>query len=231
MRRLVLSIVTALLIVLPPVSVFAIDQLSVAPQDQVCNVDDDCVIVSTRCDACECCAPVNKVHEQAYIERYRALCENYYGLICDYDCQTPFTACRDHRCVPSAAPSDRKFNTQYIEPLIALCDPLRRFEHKPPIDLGQAPEGWQVRKRAILASLVAQFDDTTPVLAPGSKDATVHNEIYRFRKCDYAYYVFATITGQAMEEFGTARNPSTPERRDQRIRELKQWWAEHWQQF
>ena len=83
----------------------------------------------------------------------------------------------------------------------------------------------------ILDSLVAQFDDTTPVLAPGSKYATVHNEIYRFRKCDYAYYVFATITGQEMEEFGTARNPSTPERRDQRIQELKQWWAEHRQEF
>ena len=106
MRRLVLSVVTALPIVLPPANVFAIDQLSVAPQDQVCNVDDDCVIVSTRCDACECGAPVNKVHEQAYVERYRALCENYHGAVCRHRCPTPFTVCRDHQCVLSASPSN-----------------------------------------------------------------------------------------------------------------------------
>ena len=105
MRPLVPLIVMAAAMVLPHTRAFGVDQLVVAPEDQACESDAECVIVSTRCSTCECGAPVRTRHARAYAERYRALCEHYHGGVCEYSCPTPFTICRDHRCVLSASPS------------------------------------------------------------------------------------------------------------------------------
>ncbi len=91
---------------------------------------------------------------------------------------------------------------------------MRRFEGHAPIDVSQAPDGWQAHQKDVLDGLVRHFDDKTPVMISGSKVATVHNTLYKFRQCDYAYYVFAAITHQPLEDFGTARHPSTPEIRE-----------------
>ncbi len=77
--------------------------LEVAPEDQTCNVDSDCVIVSTGCSSCECGSPANRTAEQRYIERYKTMCMDYHGGVCDYVCPTPYARCLDHRCTLSAS--------------------------------------------------------------------------------------------------------------------------------
>ena len=107
MRQLVPLITTVVAIVLPAWSAFGVEQLFVAPQDQACEVDNDCVIVSMLCSTCECGTPVNRLHEQGYVERYRALCKDYQGGVCDYYCRTPYPRCIDRRCTMTGIPPSR----------------------------------------------------------------------------------------------------------------------------
>jgi len=82
------------------------DRVVVSIEDQTCIVDSDCTIVGTLCSTCECGVPVNKVHEQKYIDQYGDLCQDYQGPACDFLCETPFIRCVDNQCVLSTEPPD-----------------------------------------------------------------------------------------------------------------------------
>jgi len=89
------------------------EPLSVVNEDQVCELDTDCVIVDTNCSSCECGVPVNKVHQQKYKSQYEILCKNYRGPIveCNFDCSTLFPRCINNRCALSAEKSKDDVST------------------------------------------------------------------------------------------------------------------------
>ena len=60
-----------------------VSELDVEINDQICTNDADCIRVQNTCSSCECGVPVNKIHEQKYIEKIRKICENYHGGVCD----------------------------------------------------------------------------------------------------------------------------------------------------
>ncbi|MDP3735598.1 MAG: hypothetical protein Q8R39_04190 [bacterium] len=78
--------------------------VQIPTNDQSCTLDTDCVIVSTICSTCECGMPVNKMHEQKYVDVWKVQCKNYHGGICDYLCRTPFAKCLSGKCVLSESP-------------------------------------------------------------------------------------------------------------------------------
>lgn len=84
----------------------ATSRLSVAPADQACRTDTDCVVVGDDCGGCSCGVPVSRARAVVYAQRQRTACASYHGPHCDYACPTPTPACRDGRCVmvgPDAA--------------------------------------------------------------------------------------------------------------------------------
>ena len=75
--------------------------LIVDPADRVCQTDDDCAIVSTRCSNCECGVPVNKEYMGKYENAWRQLCHDYHGGVCEYNCPTPYARCVERQCLLS----------------------------------------------------------------------------------------------------------------------------------
>ncbi|MBU1148981.1 hypothetical protein KKI23_02705 [Patescibacteria group bacterium] len=69
----------------------------ITPADQVCQTDDDCVFVWTKC-ACECGSPVNKIHKEKYKQQWQEMCANYKGIQCSMTCN--FVAqCVNETCI------------------------------------------------------------------------------------------------------------------------------------
>ena len=81
-------------------------KIEIAPGDQVCVTDRDCIIVATDCSSCECGVPVNKGQKQKYEDLYDAACKDYKGAVCRFACGTPFTRCVSSRCTLSASPPE-----------------------------------------------------------------------------------------------------------------------------
>lgn len=78
--------------------------LEIALADQLCATDDNCTTVPTRCDACECGAPVNKINVQQYQGQHVAMCANFEGPFCKYNCTTPYVRCIARRCTLTETP-------------------------------------------------------------------------------------------------------------------------------
>lgn len=91
-------------------------RFTVAPEDQACQYDSDCVLVSTDCSGCECGTPVNKIHQTKYANKREVLCKDYRGGVCEFLCSTPYTKCIDHRCALSTSEANLPFiPTTYAE--------------------------------------------------------------------------------------------------------------------
>lgn len=54
--------------------------------DQVCKVDEDCVMAMVKC-SCDCGVPVNKIHWLKYSFEQVKRCENYKGTYCKMNCE------------------------------------------------------------------------------------------------------------------------------------------------
>jgi hypothetical protein len=80
-------------------------QLQVTASDQACLSDTDCTIVSNNCSTCECGVPVNKIHEQKYVQKWSKQCEGYSGSACRYLCPTPYARCINNQCTLSGTMS------------------------------------------------------------------------------------------------------------------------------
>jgi hypothetical protein len=74
----------------------------------------------------------------------------------------------------------------------------------------------------MVAGLVGFLSDTREGFIEGSEDATIAS-IYGWRVCDYAAIMLVEILGQDPGGL-TSMDPAV---RDERIEELKTWWAEH----
>jgi hypothetical protein len=75
---------------------------------------------------------------------------------------------------------------------------------------------------AMVPGLVGFLGDTREGFIEGSEDATIA-DIYGWRVCDYAAIMLVEILGQDPGAL-TSMDPAA---RDERIDELKTWWAEH----
>lgn len=75
---------------------------------------------------------------------------------------------------------------------------------------------------AMVPGLVGFLGDTREGFIEGSEDATIAS-IYGWRVCDYAAIILVEILGQDPGDL-TSMDPAA---RDERIEELKTWWAEH----
>lgn len=53
--------------------------------DQVCKVDEDCVMAMVKC-SCDCGVPINKIHWQKYLDAQVERCKNYNGPYCKVSC-------------------------------------------------------------------------------------------------------------------------------------------------
>ena len=179
MKRLMILTLMAALGLPPLVGALDVEQLSVMSIDQRCEVDDDCVIVSTDCSTCECGAPINRIYEQVYIERYQVLCENYRGGVCEFYCRTPFAACENNQCVLSAsrpetgATATRETNARLGE-TAALQAAMQFWREQygvsegdfifgPPEiqDIGQTWRVWAVTEGHVMPPLEVQVDKVT----------------------------------------------------------------------
>ena len=72
--------------------------IEILSEDQLCFIDKDCIIVSTKCSSCECGVPINKNNEFKYKEKFIEICKNYHGGVCDYCCPTPYIKCINNEC-------------------------------------------------------------------------------------------------------------------------------------
>jgi len=73
-------------------------ELQVDTADQACDVDSDCSLVYDRCDSCSCGVGVNRRHQDDYLAKLNALCENFSGAHCDKLCTPLSVKCIDSRC-------------------------------------------------------------------------------------------------------------------------------------
>jgi hypothetical protein len=77
---------------------YATYQLTIDPRHRECESDADCIVVSSHCSTCECGAPVNRRFRALYEKRYRDLCREYEGEVCDFYCSTPHSRCIEESC-------------------------------------------------------------------------------------------------------------------------------------
>jgi len=70
--------------------------LEIDSTDQACEVDDDCVMAMVKC-SCDCGIPINKIHQQKYIDEQIEICENYEGKMCKMKCEQELE-CVDSIC-------------------------------------------------------------------------------------------------------------------------------------
>ena len=83
-----------------------LDHIDISLEDQNCRTGKDCIIISTKCNACECGIPINKINELKYKEKFNEVCKNYHGRVCDYCCPTPNARCVNNRCILSNLTSE-----------------------------------------------------------------------------------------------------------------------------
>ncbi|MBS3104936.1 hypothetical protein J4234_01640 [Candidatus Woesearchaeota archaeon] len=97
-KKLIIALTIIFIIIL---SLFFLkkESLNISVQDQICSIDEDCVRVSTDCSGCECGVPVNKIYEEKYAQRYRKVCKNYRGGVCEFCCKAPYIRCQDNKCI------------------------------------------------------------------------------------------------------------------------------------
>ena len=104
---LVLLIITILLIIFGiliflnksnPIQIES-TELEVVLEDRNCALDSDCIIISTKCSACECGVPINGIYEKSYKEKFKKVCKNYHGGICEYCCPTIYIRCINNMCI------------------------------------------------------------------------------------------------------------------------------------
>jgi len=82
--------------------------LDVIAEDQICVTDDNCTIIMSTCEQCECGVPINKEHKQKYLNQYELLCSDFGGPMCGYECPTPLTKCIKNRCILAAQKEIKK---------------------------------------------------------------------------------------------------------------------------
>ena len=59
--------------------------LEVDPLDQACAGDGECTMTMTRC-SCSCGVPINKLHQQKYLDAQTQMCRGYQGPMCKMSC-------------------------------------------------------------------------------------------------------------------------------------------------
>ena len=74
-------------------------KLEVFLNDKNCESDADCIIIPTKCSSCGCGEPINKIYEDTYKDKFKKLCENYRGAMCEYCCPTIYIACINKICI------------------------------------------------------------------------------------------------------------------------------------
>ena len=72
--------------------------VEVAAVHQACDTADDCVLVYTDCSTCDCGTPVNRAHEELYLELYLETCRDYTGPVCEMYCPEAALLCLEGQC-------------------------------------------------------------------------------------------------------------------------------------
>jgi hypothetical protein len=101
MIKIVFSLILGMTIVSISLAQDKEGSIQVAPSDQQCQADSDCMITLTHCGGCSCGAPINTSFNKKYHELYMSFCKNYYGGVCDFYCPTPVATCAEGRCILS----------------------------------------------------------------------------------------------------------------------------------
>jgi hypothetical protein len=74
-------------------------QITIAKEDTICEIDDDCTTVLTKCGSCECYGkPVNKQFESKYTEELKKICSGQDLLACDMMCYPTNLECKNNKC-------------------------------------------------------------------------------------------------------------------------------------
>ena len=98
-KIIIASIAIILIIVLGYISQLDDIVIQVDAADNFCEIDDDCVGVSTHCSGCSCGALVNKIHQKKYIDQYAATCQFFGGTQqCKPQCPQ-LIKCLDNKCI------------------------------------------------------------------------------------------------------------------------------------
>lgn len=68
------------------------------PKHQQCENDNDCALVFTACNNCECGTPVSKDWKEVYEKKRIRICAKYKGLTCDTECPNVTLVCKLNKC-------------------------------------------------------------------------------------------------------------------------------------
>ncbi len=74
------------------------NEMKILPEEQICELNEDCVVMPTHCGDCSCGAPINKKFYEQYQAKHTAQCKDYHGAYCDFYCSTPIAACINQKC-------------------------------------------------------------------------------------------------------------------------------------
>ena len=72
--------------------------ITINPDHQRCELDQDCVLTYTDCSWCDCGTPVNKEFEDYYQDLYEDTCRDYQGPVCEIYCPEVQLVCASGRC-------------------------------------------------------------------------------------------------------------------------------------
>ena len=84
-----------------------VPKLIVDPEDRICKIDTDCIVIPTSCNSCSYCESANKNHQGKYQKKFTDLCQYYQAFCVDY-CPRSWAECINQQCTLTEPNQDQK---------------------------------------------------------------------------------------------------------------------------